>query len=727
MAWAVGGRFNAMGRLGKVVLAFAAVVALALPALSSTQQQPAERIAFGTGAAPNLDVFVLEDGPVERARSRTQIPVTQLTSAADRETTPVWSPDGSMIAAEVSSADGAPSVVVTTAPVSPVGTLDDELKTGDPEELGRFAGTCPTWSPDSRTIAVARDEGIVVRTIAGGAERTLASGSCPVWSSRNQIAATQEPGRIVVIDPETGTSRPLHEERNGLVGNKAWSPDGTTIAFSFSSATGRRGLAVVDASGASSRVVAELQAGEDVGPIRWRPDGRLIAFNTEASLAGAQTKILGASPGGGSTQVLADTPRRGDRLGGWNRDGTRLVFESYSANQLADPDFKSYITVVERAGSPQRIAEGSAPTFSPVGVAAPGSAQPPPVPSPTTPPTTPAGERGLAVAHDRGQPAIAAALQHPDDISTDLADVVRSLALAAAMLLLVLFPSVLFNNTYEANAEEINGWLRLGRAPNERAGRKFTETWVGFAIFTAVTAVLYGFLDPSFGFDKASLNMFITLVLTIVVLTFALTVPGRRYMVKNHADRGNVRVLPGTVVIAVVCVVVSRLANFSPGYLYGAIAGFVFAKELSEAEEGRQAARAAIWMLVLSLVAWGARMPLVDSVAKENPNLGVLVLDALLAAVFVAGIEGVVFGMIPLRFLAGEKLFSWNRVVWGLLFAAGAFLFLHVLLDPESEYLADPNAVPTTTIFIFFAAFGLISVALWAYFRFRKGQAAMNA
>ena len=713
-----------MGRLGRLILAFASI-AVAIVALASAQEQPAQRIAFSAGAEVNRDVFVLEDGPVERARAGDTIPVTQLTSSPDREANPLWSPDGAMIAAEVFNVDGTPIVVVTTAPVSPVGTADDALETGTPEELGRFPGACPTWSPDSTEVAFARGESIVIRTIEGGAERTLAAGSCPRWSSRNQIVATQDAGKIVSIDPATGASEVIHEEAQAQVGNKEWSPDGSLLAFGFSSTTGEVGVAVIDQDGGGRRVVAQVRPGEQVGPIRWRPDGGLIAFNTEGSLAGAQTKILGAPVDGGSAEVLADTPRRGDRLGGWDRGGTRLVFESYSANQLSDPDFKSYIMVVEAGGAPQRIAEGESPAFSPVGVAS-GAAQPPPTgpatPSPTAAPTTPAGEQGLEIAHDRGRPALAAALQNPDDVSTDLADVARSLALAALMILLVLFPSVLFNNTYEAHAEEISGWFRFGRAPTERTRKKFSETWMGFGVFTLATAVLYGFLDPSFGFDEASLILLVILVLSIVLLTFALTVPGRRYMVKNHEDRGTVRVLPATLAIAVICVVVSRLANFYPGYLYGAIAGFVFAKELSEQEEGRQAARAGVWMLVLSVIAWIARMPLADSVVEADPNLGVIVLDSLLAAVFVAGIEGVVFGMIPLRFLAGEKLFAWNRPAWAALFGAGAFLFFHVLLDPESEYLADPNAVPTTTILVFFAVFGLLSVALWAYFRFRKSR-----
>ena len=710
-----------MRRVLKLAPLLAAAIVLGSPRPAPSQPRPAERIVFSAGSLANLDVFVLEDGPVERSRNRRPIPVTRLTATSERESRPLWSPDGTMVAAERPDPDGVPKVVVMTAPVSPVDTADDALKTGTPEERGVFDGDCPSWSPDSKQIAVARGGSIVVRTIEGGAERTLALGSCPRWSPQgNTIVANQESTKIVAMDVATGASRVIHEEPNAVLGNKELSADGSRLAFGFSSTTGVAGLAVIDRDGGSRRVLAETPPSEPIGVIRWHPDGQSIAYNTESSLGGSVTKIFTVPVAGGTARVVADTPRRGDLLGGWNRGGTRLVFESFSANPAVDPDTRSYVMVVEPGGPPQRIAEGMTPAFSPVGAADPTSSPGPTTGPPVAAPTAAAGEPGLALAHDRGVPVIAAALQNPDDISTDVADIARSLALAAAMILLVVFPSVLFNNTVEQHSDEIRGWFRFGRAPRQRSGRRFTRTWAGFVAFTVVTALLYGFLDPSFGFDKASLNMFVVLLVSLVVLTFILTVPGRRYMVKNHEDRGTIRVVPGTLAVAAVCVLVSRLAGFYPGYLYGAIAGFVFAKELSEQEEGRQAARAALWMLILSVGAWFARMPLADSVAKEDPGLGVLVLDSLLAAIFVAGIEGVVFGMIPLRFLAGEKLFAWNKALWAALFGAGAFLFLHVLLDPESEYLADPNSVPTTIIFVFFAAFGLLSVAFWGYFRFRK-------
>ena len=47
----------------------------------------------------------------------------------------------------------------------------------------------------------------------------------------------------------------------------------------------------------------------------------------------------------------------------------------------------------------------------------------------------------------------------------------------------------------------------------------------------------------------------------------------------------------------------------------------------------------------------------------------------------------------------------------------GAFCFFHILINPSSGYLSSSSRTPLLTIVVLFAAFGLLSVAFWAYFR----------
>ena len=148
---------------------------------------------------------------------------------------------------------------------------------------------------------------------------------------------------------------------------------------------------------------------------------------------------------------------------------------------------------------------------------------------------------------------------------------------------------------------------------------------------------------------------------------------------------------PGALVVALVCVVISRVANFLPGYLFALMAAFQLGPEvdLPKAHQGRAQAVAAAWLLVVSVVAWLVWIPVKAAAGGANPGFLVVLLSALLAGTFVAGIEGVLFGLLPLRFMDGEKVMAWHRVGWAVLFGLAAILFVHVLLNPPSVTCRD--------------------------------------
>jgi len=93
----------------------------------------------------------------------------------------------------------------------------------------------------------------------------------------------------------------------------------------------------------------------------------------------------------------------------------------------------------------------------------------------------------------------------------------------------------------------------------------------------------------------------------------------------------------------------------------------------------------------------------------------------------VAGVELTAFGMLPLHFLPGEKVYRWNRGVWAALIGLGVFGFAHVLMNPRDGYMADSSRTPLITIVGLLIFFGLSSVLFWAYFRFRTRPVAPAA
>jgi hypothetical protein len=331
------------------------------------------------------------------------------------------------------------------------------------------------------------------------------------------------------------------------------------------------------------------------------------------------------------------------------------------------------------------------------------------------PAAEPAPADGGAAGGTGGVP-FADSVARPGQVSTEPIVLLQSAALAALLVFLMPFPSQLFNSTLEAHEDEVRHWLRLDRI-GSAVGKigAFWGSWPGVALFTLLAALLYGFLDPGFGFSLGSLATFVGMLVGIVLVTAAFAVP----VLLAHrrlGDQWQLKVVPVSLLIGVACVLLSRLTGFQPGYLYGLLIGLAFARELSAADEGRATAIGAGVMLIVASAAWIGLGAL-----PEGDGFAIVVLRTSLAALMVAGLEGVVFGLLPMRFLPGEPLYAWNRILWGALLAVGAFAFFHILINPASGYLSDSSRTPLFTVLALLIGFSLVSVAFWAWFRFRDG------
>lgn len=317
-------------------------------------------------------------------------------------------------------------------------------------------------------------------------------------------------------------------------------------------------------------------------------------------------------------------------------------------------------------------------------------------------------EAAARVAHESGRSPLAVALRAPKNISTEVGLILTNLALAVGIALLV-FPSVLFNSTYEENYDRIHK-RRKTRVKDHGPAKRWL-TFIGVALATAALAAL---LDPKIKADRATA----LLVLGVGVATIVTSILG--HFVKTRYLRevkGRIRAYPGGVVIGALTVAVSRLVNFLPGYLYGVVGGFESEPEADRQRAGRAAAIGEAFAIALALGSWFAWQPIADRAAKAGASEGIAVADALLASIAALSFQGLLFSMIPIKSLPGEKLWKWNKVAWAVFMTIGAFSFLHVLAHPAEKYTGS-----VTVMLGLFAAFGVASVGFWAYFRIKKVQ-----
>ena len=320
----------------------------------------------------------------------------------------------------------------------------------------------------------------------------------------------------------------------------------------------------------------------------------------------------------------------------------------------------------------------------------------------------------------------------------------QDLLLVALLGLLLVFPAQIFNSTYEENHERIDrqlARLRLRRRataavptqpgpPDEQPpstgpvlpsrGRRLTV----FGGCAVAGTLLGGLLDPNFGANMASyalaVGVFLALVLAVLVTAFT----GRLFRsVTHHGHDWYLHAIPSALLIAVLCVVVSRVTHFEPGYLYGVLGGAVFAAALDRRSEGRTEVAVALAALAVALVAWVFFEPVARAADGSNPAFWLLSADSFLSALFIGGVEGLLFGLIPLRFLPGYRIKGWSWVAWGVLTAVVLYVFVHVLLAPEAGYLGRSTAASVTLTLVLFGAFAVVSGLFWLYFRWRpSGQ-----
>jgi DNA-binding beta-propeller fold protein YncE len=322
---------------------------------------------------------------------------------------------------------------------------------------------------------------------------------------------------------------------------------------------------------------------------------------------------------------------------------------------------------------------------------------------------------------------LAFVLPGPFDLSLTPADIARNLGLTLLVILLIGAPTPLFNSTLDANEDEIRRWLRRRFHLEDRARplNRLRNRWLGVGIYVLIAALLYAFLDPKFPFDD-QVVAFGSALITLVVATSASILPGDRYVARTYHEHGVPRAALWTLGVAIVCVTVTRLTAAEPGYIYGIIGGFAFATSLTIADRGRMAFRGGLVVLAVGFAAWFLRIPFEPQVGQPQ-DAGVQLVNKVLEGLFVGSIQGLVFGLVPLRFLSGASLRAWSARRWVLLWGVGLALFIGVVLYPVSSYEPHPSDSGLVTMVITVLVYGLIAVVFWDFFRRRARRAAVAA
>lgn len=310
---------------------------------------------------------------------------------------------------------------------------------------------------------------------------------------------------------------------------------------------------------------------------------------------------------------------------------------------------------------------------------------------------------------------IATSLGTPREIFHSMSHNVQNAAITIGVILLITFPSNIFNSTFSAHYEEIAGYaervrrklrLRHRRDPKtpdpDRPGRS-SVLW--FTLVLVAGAVLGALLNPKFGLNSSTAS---GLGATLVAFAFGAAVSWfvtkrfRRW--HQYPTATYLKALPLGLVVAGICVLISRSTGFVPGYLYGVVVSVSFAESIADRHNAHLSAISTLTTLVVALVAWFIWVPVNHLALTHVGNVPFAVCDDVLGSIFVGGLVGSVFGLLPLALLPGRAIASWRRDAWALLFFVAVFLLVEVELRPAAgpTHPAGASWVTAGALFVFF-------------------------
>jgi hypothetical protein len=357
-----------------------------------------------------------------------------------------------------------------------------------------------------------------------------------------------------------------------------------------------------------------------------------------------------------------------------------------------------------------------------------------PAPTGSTTPAVVVIPIGAPRGSDPLLPALVASIPDPSGLRLDPAVLGTNMLLTVMFVFLFGLTSEIFNSTIDEHREEVEGWfdglvggpLRFLR-PLTRADAfidGLTETGRSGAVvhglvILGVIGVVYGFLSTDIGLNEQTLILVASLMAGVGLVTY-LNYGGKSLLIRRrHRAHSMVRMYGTAVGIAAVCVLASRLVGFHPGIVYGFIASTVVLTPLAleEREEARLVLLPAAVLLAVSLAAWLLLIP-VRAAAVDGALLTTLA-ESILSIVFVGGLEGLLFNLMPIRFMDGAKVMAWSRPAWAVAFGVVVFLWWQLLLNRNQAYVDALRQTSVTAVIAVVVFFALTTGTVWTYFRVR--------
>jgi MFS family permease len=254
-------------------------------------------------------------------------------------------------------------------------------------------------------------------------------------------------------------------------------------------------------------------------------------------------------------------------------------------------------------------------------------------------------------------------------------------------------------------------WLKLHALLNR-------APFLGGLALTTVTALLFGFADPRFGFTLASLRLFLGLAIALALVSYLTNAAVSRIMRSRWRVEVEVSLRPLGLILTVVGVVASRVLDFSPGFLIGLVLGLVIQEKSVKQHAWRAVLLRTGILLGLALLAWFG-YGLFDTQHEGGTFASELAIETLVA-ITTEAVVGLLVELLPLRLLEGQKLFEKSRILWGALYLLATFIFVVAVVPWEGNWAELGTSLWAWVGIV--VGFGIVATGVYLYFRIRAQQ-----
>jgi hypothetical protein len=333
------------------------------------------------------------------------------------------------------------------------------------------------------------------------------------------------------------------------------------------------------------------------------------------------------------------------------------------------------------------------------------------------------GAGGAGGAGDRSQPATPSAISDSiptiERIFAAPLTIIVSGGLALAILLLVAFPAELLNSTLASNTRRLGRWYAAIESGIERATDWFASVTrtraLAAALLVVLTSLIFGFVDPEYGFDPVSVRMTVSLAIGLFIVTYVSSWISGAIIRRVWSIETRVSLQPAALGFAVIGVVVARILEFSPGFLIGLVIGLDLVTRVGAPHRVRAILTNIGVIVGLAVVSWVGFSILSAVMTGEPTMVGLLISDALVATT-AEGLTAALAALLPLGFLDGHEVFRRSKLLWAGAFAAVATVFSLIVLPTAAGETDDVADVGFWMLIM--VIFAVVTLTLWAILHF---------